>query len=66
MNIETSLESYEISNNYCGDCGICENKCDTGIGMLKSWTPEEVAKVCDLLMESSKFIKELKSLEEKS
>lgn len=28
------------------------------------WTIEEVEKACDLIFESNKFIKELKSLEE--
>lgn len=62
--IDTTLESYEISNDYCGNCYICENKCNNGKSYLKAWSPEEVAEVCDLLMESSKFVKELKSLGE--
>lgn len=44
---------YEISKtSVCGDCTICENRCETGISMMSNtWTPEEVQEVCDLLKE---------------
>lgn len=58
----TSLAEYEVSN-FCGDCHTCETMCETGIGMLNSWTSKEVADACDLLGESNKYLKELRSLE---
>lgn len=58
----TSLAEYEVSN-FCGDCHTCENMCETGFSMMNSWTPEEVADACNLIGESNKYLKELRSLE---
>ena len=57
----TTFAEYEVSN-FCGDCHTCENMCETGLGMM-AWTPEEVAEACDLIGESNKYLKELRSLE---
>ena len=58
----TSFAEYEVSN-FCGDCYTCENTCESGIRMMNAWTPEEVADACDLIGESNKYLKELRSLE---
>ena len=54
---------YEVSG-FCGDCLECETGCETGSMLTaKSWTPEEVEEVCNLLQPSEHLLK-LKNLGE--
>ena len=59
----TVIVSQDV--DMCGDCHNCLNPCEKGLAMMaRSWSEEEVAEACDLIMEGNKFLSELKSLEE--